>query len=355
MMRTEIICSICGVQMANWRKVTSSSEWVYEHSCETCDRASIEVRDRCNKNGVWLISSKEDVAEFLVWVEKGWLPTLESHLEIAAQRERESWNDWLVEFRVRYPEHKEYPVTQFIDSLSEKAKSEVNARLGVRNFDPKDIEFYPPQIPLPKGPNPSILVLQDGNWVELDRERSEQSHILEAPSKIRAREKFQKILTGVFGSDLPSDLKEVENQYQVGGNPWIQFSVSGVEFTIGDRKRVVEITVNSKDREFLCGSIRDLSLEDSVTYYAFAMPRKISFEEYRKLLEQELTEDSKAGARGLIDHIIESKRKENPEYVLFEDGGWRDNRTTAARVIVHAWTAEKAEEYLKLLVEAARV
>lgn len=209
-------------------------------------------------------------------------------------------------------------------------------------------------------------------WTATDRGR--RPSIVRAPDPVQVPEGLtvyvshpeglSEPFTGPLGGDLPEDplrtnwlsywtevwdlvrastgiaIEPVEapNQYHNDINksePWWTFEVNGTSFTVGPRKRVINITARN-DEGIVYAPLQALGSEDRVTF-----------------THKTMWEDK-------LQRATESLREKHPEpnewipKLREAELRLRDEDTTphlAKQMTMHAWTKDKAVEYLTLFIK----
>lgn len=172
----------------------------------------------------------------------------------------------------------------------------------------------------PKMPACLTIYVRDGkSWQCVDRTESAELEVPPDPRRRAHDWRFGNIFAslragGTVGRDgrgierSPFDIQPVEipNQYYDDRNnsePWYTFQYGGRKFTVGPRKRVLNITIES-EQPFATRRLRVLAERDDVTYDA--------------------------------------------------DDVWKSKAEEAKVVTIHAWGAEKFVEYLATALEGTR-
>lgn len=159
----------------------------------------------------------------------------------------------------------------------------------------------PPRVP---GDEIAVWVLrrwQNGerDWVAIDAAQTQDLPVPPDPIRVRHDAYFSAVFEAVGLSDEPR--VEIPNRYYrdtFNKEPWYEFNLGSFKLTIGPRKRVVSITVESED-VFDPTPLQALGAHDGVTY---------------------------------------------------EDDQWKSDKKQARSATIHAWTEEKCIEYLDTIL-----
>lgn len=119
------------------------------------------------------------------------------------------------------------------------------------------------------------------------------------PIRVRQDTYFNEVFAKLEDELGKIERTEVKNEYCCSENePWYQFSIGKVVFTIGPRKRVIAVKITAPEG-INTDAIRNVAQADQTIYTA--------------------------------------------------DGGWQSDAIIATAIEVHAWTKEKLVEYLTIL------
>jgi hypothetical protein len=263
------------------------------------------------------VPKDNDPAEVNQWVNDVMLPTWRDRSAKLKAHGDAEWAAWLDEvFRVRFPDCTVFPDHSVsYHDLPEEARAAIDEQFGkdirVRGtYHPLPEELtttvYPPRIPTATVAEVWVATArgEDPAWVRVDPVQSAQKAVPRDPIVVASEAYFAEVWLAVeqaLGKPLP-DRIEVKNEYG-GVEPWYSFTLSGATFTVGWRKRVVNVRVNAA-APFSAKEIRALGARDETTYYI--------------------------------------------------DGNWqpKSKARKATSIIIHAWTKEKLVEYLVALCRA---
>lgn len=141
--------------------------------------------------------------------------------------------------------------------------------------------------------------LDDGEWLMIDHTKTVDIAVPADPIRVRHDTYFNEVFAKLEDELGKIHRTEVKNEYCGSENePWYQFSIGKVVFTIGPRKRVIAVKITAPEG-ISTDAIRNIAQADQTTYTA--------------------------------------------------DGGWQSDALIATAIEVHAWTKEKLVEYLTIL------
>lgn len=291
------------------------------------------------------------------WANKVLLPTWRDRRERLEQHENAEWRAWLSEvFYKQFPDlrkkegftdrqiryHDCPPEAQQLmdDQFHKGDHHSVPKQQGT--YHPLPPELAAPVYP-PRAPEVFPMFYRSGDdWREVDPNYSAGLTPPEDPILRRNREMFDRVFDKVSEglNRRPIIWEHAENQYG-GIQPWFTFQLNDCTFTVGWRKRVISIQVES-ETGIPTEAIRRLAMDrDNVTYCAYGpeihMTAEWVEENFRK--ENTATEE-------LIQQVVESWKKMHPNGKMERSGGYRNTRPIAHKIEVHAWGEEKLVEYL---------
>jgi hypothetical protein len=141
--------------------------------------------------------------------------------------------------------------------------------------------------------------LGDGEWLMIDHTKTVDITVPADPIRVRHDTYFNEVFAKLEDELGKIERTEVKNEYCGAENePWYQFSIGKVVFTVGPRKRVIAVKITAPEG-INTDAIRSVAQADQTTYTA--------------------------------------------------DGGWQSDAIIATAIEVHAWTKEKLVEYLTIL------
>ncbi len=154
----------------------------------------------------------------------------------------------------------------------------------------------PPRVPQ------CITVFQpmdDGGWLMIDRAIPVDLAVPADQIRVRHDAYFNEVFAKLEAELGKIERKEIKNEYCGAENePWYQFSIGKVVFTVGPRKRVIAVKITASEG-IGTDAIRSIAQADETTYMA--------------------------------------------------NGDWQSDAITATAIEVHAWSKEKLIEYLTIL------
>jgi len=163
----------------------------------------------------------------------------------------------------------------------------------------------PPKVP---GEEVAVWILKYGEtewiWEHIDPDRTQDLVIPPDPIRVYHDVIYGEIFEGAGLGSVPR--AEIPNGYygdKFKNEPWYELQFDGFTLTIGPRKRVISITLQHK-QPFDVSSLCALGRRDVTTYTA--------------------------------------------------DGGWNSDQKMAATANLHAWSKEKAIEYLQAMMKIVR-
>lgn len=285
MSRTLPDCPSCGgFYFSPGGSTISSSMLNANHTCAAkgCDMHVWELSTGAGH--VVLFLNKDDNAQSQIandWVNKVLLVTWRDRKSKLAAFHEVEWQAWLDEvFRKLYPQ---FPVSDdyciSYPDLSDDAKNMVNAIFG-KNFNergnylqlPPELkcDVYPSQLP----PELKHVYFRrtDGlagaEWQRVDPRVSSLLTPPRDPILVSNERFFATVWPAVekaLGVLLPVR-SEVKNEYG-GAEPWYRFMLNGATFTVGWRKRVINIEVTSPN-PIPAAEILGLAVRDNTSYWA---------------------------------------------------------------------------------------
>ena len=141
--------------------------------------------------------------------------------------------------------------------------------------------------------------LDNGEWLMIDHTKTVDITVPADPIRVRHDTYFNEVFAKLEDELGKIERTEVKNEYCGAENePWYQFSIGKVVFTVGPRKRVIAVKITAPEG-INTDAIRSVAQADQTTYTA--------------------------------------------------DGGWQSDAIIATAIEVHAWTKEKLVEYLTIL------
>jgi hypothetical protein len=146
------------------------------------------------------------------------------------------------------------------------------------------------------------------NWRWVGHEESKGIPVPLDPLRVKHDKTFRGLFQKVASTTgLEFSPRDIANRYYddpTNSQPWFQFTIHDCKFTVGPRKRVIELQVETGPLRLLpTEGLAALAVRDSVTYEA--------------------------------------------------DGKWKSEALSAKTVLIHAWNTERAVEYLTAMVKAA--
>lgn len=295
---------LCGTKQWNPGGASFSpglqSQWF---TCNHCGRPAIDIG---NGGGHAFIISTND-GEFpkdgLNWINATlllvWRDVQERLTAARATVEKESWD--------AFCECEGLPQGTKIDAMDKGQTERFRAMFGELYKEDRwrrpsgfEVQDLPPQVP------ESITVFHpmgDGEWKMINHTETADIEIPADPVRVRHDTYFNEVFAALEGEFGKFERVEVKNEYCGAENePWYQFTLGSITFTVGPRKRVIAIKVDAPDG-INTECIRSVAQADETTYTA--------------------------------------------------DGGWQSNATVANAIEVHAWTKEKLIQYLTILGRAS--
>lgn len=212
-----------------------------------------------------------------------------------------------------------------------KGRKQVGSYLPV----PPDLRVpvYPPQLPVIPGVVSYFWGTVD--WNPIDHQHSLSLPLIEDPILARNREFFDDVWAQVgkqLGETLPAAVP-VKNEYG-GIEPWYSLNYRGATVTLGWRKRVVSLRVETA-RSISVKLLKALATRDGVTFEA-------TRGKVRKPIEEVFSNtDLKSLRQCFPDGMIE----------VDEPG---DTGSGATQVTIHAWGKDKTVEYLSAMCRSLR-
>jgi len=217
---------------------------------------------------------------------------------------------------------------------------------------PDDVQgpVYPPQAP----DSFVLFYWSKAGWFKVDPTYSATLDVPEDPILVNNREFFTDVwsaLESATGYGIARPVEEIKNQYG-GIEPWYTFPFGDAVFTIGWRKRVVSIQVETTEG-LDTKAIRALAIDrDKVTYIAEGPMGIETADDLKALLEEEAKTEENV-SQDLIDKLVAMHRENHPDGKATRVGGWQDDRPVAHKIEVHAWGKDKTVEYLSTLCREA--
>lgn len=288
------------------------------HRCQACQTLAWVLSSDAGMVCI-LVPPSLDVAPVERWVNDVLQPTWRDRSAKLKAHRKEEWAAWLDEvFKVRFPECTVFPDHSVsYHDLPKEAQEAIDLQFGENDekrgtYRPLPPELlapvYPPQVP--EGVTVWFLDGRgpDARWVLAVHNVSAAITPPRDPILVSNERYFAEVwkeVEAALGCPLP-DRVEVKNGYG-GREPWYQFVVGTATFTVGWRKRVVSLQVESPTL-LSTERIRPLASRDDTTYEAH---------------------------RG-------------------DEGGWQSEIRTANVILIHAWTREKLVEYIVALYQTAQ-
>jgi hypothetical protein len=141
--------------------------------------------------------------------------------------------------------------------------------------------------------------MDDGEWLMIDHAKTAEIAVPADPIRVHHDTYFNEVFAKLEDELGKIERTEVKNEYCGAENePWYQFSIGKVVFTVGPRKRVIAVKITAPEG-INTDAIRSVAQADRTTYMA--------------------------------------------------DGDWQSDAIIATAIEVHAWTKEKLIEYLTIL------
>lgn len=218
---------------------------------------------------------------------------------------------------------------------------------------PPELErpVYPPKAP--EGFAMYYWHRQEG-WCVVSPAVSQIIEPPEDPILTRNREFFTAVWAAVeenLGTGLP-EREKIKNGYG-GREPWYTFTINGVTFTAGWRKRVVSIKAESPTG-LPTGAIKALADRDRVTHEAFGPVITRTADDLERLIREESAGKSNPYSEETIQMLVDDHRERYPDGEQTRDGGWKNDRTEAHKLLIHAWGKDKTIEYLTTLIQTVQ-
>jgi len=284
-------------------------------ACVKC-RASVSILYSGGAGMVCIVNMGElssvSEADTDTWINKVLIPTWRARRAALKKHEDAEWRAWLAEvFVPAFPDCEvENGSSVRFSELPDEAKAAIVQQFGenISNWGtyrpyPPELQgvVYPPQVPRGLPVWMATSMRGDPNWVLVDYKLSALAVVPRDPILVSNEEFFEGVWNKLEQAVGPlPERVEVKNEYG-GLEPWYSFTVGNAVYTVGWRKRVVNVEV-ARSEPFSVVAIRDLARRDDTTYYA--------------------------------------------------DNHWQAEQDTATSVTIHAWNQDKLVEYLTTLISA---
>jgi hypothetical protein len=300
------------------------------------------------------------------WANKVLLPTWRDRAAKLEAHKGVEWRKWLAEvFYVAHPELKgrtreDSDYVLFDDNrisyhdCPPEAQKLVDDTFGGRDRPhqvgvylelPDDliVPLYPPAMPEIEGV--VVLYREGAAWTFVDPEHSQTLEVPEDPILANNREFFDDVWARVGEAIERPFPPRAETKNQYGGiEPWYAFQIGNAVVVAGWRKRVVSIKVEL-ETGFPTEDIHTLAAADNTTYQAWGPLITRTAEDFEAIVrEQEPNLEDEEIAKFVAIH-----RERHPTGEMTREGGWKDDRSTAMKLEVHAWGKDKTIEYLTTL------
>lgn len=354
-------CSCGGTSYYSNGSSSSSALHQAWHTCNDCGAQLLEVE---GGSGAICILTPNGVSQKPVvdWINRVMLPTWRYRQSLITAHQRMEWRRWLAEvFYPAFPDLQGMRTVLSDGTLGETIAFDderityyqcpagaqalycsyfggpsVVQKFGTYIPLPKELEepIIPPQFPRDIEATLWMMSSPDGDWIRVSQEMSWAQVLPPDPIVVEDNEFFDKVWEDMAaaGVHLPSR-SPVPNQYG-GVAPWHTFTVNGTTFTVGRRRRVISLQVESPT-PFPTVRLSRVARRDGVTYKATLPLQRVSPEDFPATKQEGMLLSRMASKDGLVE---------------YEPKGY----PRATKVTIHAWNRDKLVEYLLILMGAIK-
>lgn len=267
-------CPYCGKDKRRAGGGTASFLRVVRHeTCESCG-ALFTLLTQAGCALVAVTQTEKQLEALVSWINDVLDPTFEAYREELCAARTNRFESWLCsDFITKHPNDSPYLKDRSFVLSSEGRKSVDAYHAQAFKAHPEDPQKpYPPKVP--EIPYVFVPSQRTRGLRLIDRARSATLLAPEHPRIRKDREYWRSVCDAVRAS-VPappfSDWRPIENQYERSNRapPWYRFRHENNEVTVGYRHRVasLQISVGGAREDRVASALKALALRDDVTFW----------------------------------------------------------------------------------------